>query len=555
MNPDLHTPSNPGIITQEDKSQTLKAKKRAPTALTVDCGVCSGPAPDHLHFGARCCYSCRAFFRRTAPRKSTLRCRSGLGECDVAHRNKKCISCRYQKCINIGMNPHLVQGSRKKDTGNNNGEEDYLMDEEEETEPKDESSTSLQNAMLSSDLASNKCQTVHSNTEKHYPESQTIKGVVINRKRNCPSYHQMQIEEEDRNPTPYFQYNPQYSLFSYPYNAAPLPTGYNTPKKEVLPYNTYPGINRGYEDKREIASQFHPGVFQSVKQEHKHDSLEFNRVSSKIVMPKQEHEIKREPLTGFDYRGPQQEPYRQPYTKDQLFKASSATSNSRNREEILCHRTSVITHSRHSQAELMFKASRVLQQKGAMFIHQGELHNYHASLLEKDRMQRVQDSVINTHSQKECKEVKKESRETFLEKEDFGPTEDMADQLFQHAQELVESSDHLIEELFGGNKTYAHGVKTSNDVDDITDIFTLGDLPADLCDINPHVPVDVNPCPQAISSVNPFTTPILDNQHNSQAVQRNQMSVIQTPGLKQQDRIFFNRSTNNKESTILQRIP
>ena len=26
-------------------------KKRAPTALTVECGVCYGPAPDHVHFG------------------------------------------------------------------------------------------------------------------------------------------------------------------------------------------------------------------------------------------------------------------------------------------------------------------------------------------------------------------------------------------------------------------------------------------------------------------------------------------------------------------------
>ena len=26
-------------------------KKRAPTALTVECGVCAGPAPDHIHFG------------------------------------------------------------------------------------------------------------------------------------------------------------------------------------------------------------------------------------------------------------------------------------------------------------------------------------------------------------------------------------------------------------------------------------------------------------------------------------------------------------------------
>ena len=28
-------------------------KKRAPTALTVECGVCHGPAPDHVHFGGK----------------------------------------------------------------------------------------------------------------------------------------------------------------------------------------------------------------------------------------------------------------------------------------------------------------------------------------------------------------------------------------------------------------------------------------------------------------------------------------------------------------------
>ena len=26
-------------------------KKRAPAALTILCPVCSGPAPDHIHFG------------------------------------------------------------------------------------------------------------------------------------------------------------------------------------------------------------------------------------------------------------------------------------------------------------------------------------------------------------------------------------------------------------------------------------------------------------------------------------------------------------------------
>jgi len=48
-------------------------------------------------------------------RQEKLRCRSSLGECEVASDNKKCIACRYQKCLNIGMDPMLVQGSRKRE--------------------------------------------------------------------------------------------------------------------------------------------------------------------------------------------------------------------------------------------------------------------------------------------------------------------------------------------------------------------------------------------------------------------------------------------------------
>jgi len=76
--------------------------------------VCSEPAPDHLHFGARCCYSCRAFFRRRAIRREELRCRTSLGDCQLDINDKKCIACRYQKCLRIGMDPLLVQGSRKR---------------------------------------------------------------------------------------------------------------------------------------------------------------------------------------------------------------------------------------------------------------------------------------------------------------------------------------------------------------------------------------------------------------------------------------------------------
>jgi len=91
-------------------------KKRAPTALTIPCAVCSSPAPDHVHFGGHCCYSCRAFFRRTIERmeKTEIVCRTGIGKCEVSEMSKACSACRYDKCLEVGMKSDLLQGKRKK---------------------------------------------------------------------------------------------------------------------------------------------------------------------------------------------------------------------------------------------------------------------------------------------------------------------------------------------------------------------------------------------------------------------------------------------------------
>ena len=35
------------------KFNQFQLKKRPPAALTLTCGVCSAPAPDHLHFGGK----------------------------------------------------------------------------------------------------------------------------------------------------------------------------------------------------------------------------------------------------------------------------------------------------------------------------------------------------------------------------------------------------------------------------------------------------------------------------------------------------------------------
>eukprot|EP00092_Neocalanus_flemingeri_P024863 GFUD01026959.1.p1 GENE.GFUD01026959.1~~GFUD01026959.1.p1 ORF type:complete len:871 (+),score=185.18 GFUD01026959.1:91-2703(+) len=114
---------------KDEEDDSSKLKKRPATALTLVCGVCSAPAPDHLHFGAHSCYSCRAFFRRTAQRmivKSLKRCKTGSKNCEISNQTKNCIHCRYLKCLKIGMTPDLLQGQRKKEV------EDKLDEEYEE---------------------------------------------------------------------------------------------------------------------------------------------------------------------------------------------------------------------------------------------------------------------------------------------------------------------------------------------------------------------------------------------------------------------------------------
>jgi len=90
-------------------------KKRRPANLCIECPVCGAPAPDHLHFGGQCCYSCRAFFRRTSSRPvSSFRCRSGSNNCVITSGCKTCIPCRLARCLQIGMDPGLVRGRKVK---------------------------------------------------------------------------------------------------------------------------------------------------------------------------------------------------------------------------------------------------------------------------------------------------------------------------------------------------------------------------------------------------------------------------------------------------------
>jgi len=76
---------------------------------TAECAVCHQPIPKgRVHYGGVSCYSCRAFFRRNTQRDELPVCKVD-GACTITYQDRKqCSSCRYGKCISIGMRPELV---------------------------------------------------------------------------------------------------------------------------------------------------------------------------------------------------------------------------------------------------------------------------------------------------------------------------------------------------------------------------------------------------------------------------------------------------------------
>ena len=81
----------------------------AAKCLTEKCSVCSAPAAPHQHYGAIVCYSDRAFFRRSIHRKyECFRTKGCEGVNDQLKTKFWCKKCRFDKCLQAGMIPGLV---------------------------------------------------------------------------------------------------------------------------------------------------------------------------------------------------------------------------------------------------------------------------------------------------------------------------------------------------------------------------------------------------------------------------------------------------------------
>ena len=96
----------------EDLPKVQRKKKHK---LSGICTVCGDKASANKHYGAKVCFSCRAFFRRLSTKgkmpeiNSCNRLSAKVGQCQIDIKSRHlCGYCRYQKCRLNGMEPKLV---------------------------------------------------------------------------------------------------------------------------------------------------------------------------------------------------------------------------------------------------------------------------------------------------------------------------------------------------------------------------------------------------------------------------------------------------------------
>ncbi|TKR58832.1 hypothetical protein L596_030228 [Steinernema carpocapsae] len=86
--------------------------KRSDTIPPSVCLVCNRSA-SCFYYGVPSCSSCKAFFRRQVLIGRTLACKNG-GTCRTVYGTTFCASCRFTKCIQVGMQAKEVGNSSQK---------------------------------------------------------------------------------------------------------------------------------------------------------------------------------------------------------------------------------------------------------------------------------------------------------------------------------------------------------------------------------------------------------------------------------------------------------
>ncbi|XP_064478805.1 vitamin D3 receptor-like [Ornithodoros turicata] len=111
----MNTPSNGSSGTPVEDPGGPSWAGRSPTSgrpIKV-CGVCGDRAKSY-HFGGISCDSCKAFFRRSVQNGARFQC-PYEGCCRITVASRKCCqSCRFKKCLSIGMEQSWVMTEQER---------------------------------------------------------------------------------------------------------------------------------------------------------------------------------------------------------------------------------------------------------------------------------------------------------------------------------------------------------------------------------------------------------------------------------------------------------
>ncbi|OQV25586.1 putative Nuclear hormone receptor E75 [Hypsibius exemplaris] len=75
------------------------------------CRVCKSPSTG-VHYGVTTCEGCKGFFKRSIPKSQHYKCFFG-GNCEITRDTRnRCKSCRFQRCLQVGMALEAVKMGR-----------------------------------------------------------------------------------------------------------------------------------------------------------------------------------------------------------------------------------------------------------------------------------------------------------------------------------------------------------------------------------------------------------------------------------------------------------
>ncbi|CEF68884.1 Nuclear hormone receptor HR78 [Strongyloides ratti] len=127
--PQYTDPSNAIITTDEihkmKHSPQILCNNSPSDSSTIDtispksiCSICLNAPSNGLHFGAKACAACAAFFRRSISDNKKYVCKKSQ-RCiitingDTGGYRKMCRECRMKRCLSVGMQPANVQNRRQ----------------------------------------------------------------------------------------------------------------------------------------------------------------------------------------------------------------------------------------------------------------------------------------------------------------------------------------------------------------------------------------------------------------------------------------------------------